>query len=219
VDTNLERVGYSSIGPAYLADKKPDICGYTHFTGSGALGPVDAGTSAATPVVAGVVAAVRTKRPYSAGNPEASPAAIRSLMTSTAMDLSPSGWDYATGYGVVDGHALRLKFCATFPQKCVAHPWLCWDICKQFPWVCKGISEWPEIPGPGPVEQVPDVLNPKLISSIKRLARLSGITDPLELAAVMSLLLTTRTPAPVMPAQSVAKEGSKLGDCGCGGKH
>ncbi len=61
VDTRRERVGYSAIGPGRLAERKPDISGYTHFKGSEVF-ESDGGTSAACPVVAGVVAAVRSKR-------------------------------------------------------------------------------------------------------------------------------------------------------------
>lgn len=64
-DTNNERVGYSSQGPAItgMYGMKPDITGYTHFLGSQAFGPnsPDSGTSAACPVVAGCIAAFRTK--------------------------------------------------------------------------------------------------------------------------------------------------------------
>ena len=55
VDITRARVGYSSQGPGRLVNKKPDICGYTHFAGSG-VEKKDTGTSAACPVVAGVVA-------------------------------------------------------------------------------------------------------------------------------------------------------------------
>ncbi|MFN3681148.1 MAG: S8 family serine peptidase, partial [Nitrospira sp.] len=93
VDISNTRVGYSSQGPARLSRNKPDLCGYTHFQGSGVY-PADGGTSAATPVVAGVVAAVCTKRPYSPGSPSTSPAAIRALMRSTATDVGAAGFDF-----------------------------------------------------------------------------------------------------------------------------
>lgn len=35
VDTTKARVGYSTIGPGRLTRQKPDICGFTHFRGSG----------------------------------------------------------------------------------------------------------------------------------------------------------------------------------------
>jgi len=110
VDINSERVGYSAIGPGRLADRKPDIAGYTHFKGSEVFDN-DGGTSAACPVVAGAVAAVRTKRAYDAADPATSPAAIRALMTSTARDLGAAGYDYEHGYGSVDGAKLRDEVC------------------------------------------------------------------------------------------------------------
>ncbi|MEV4102811.1 S8 family serine peptidase [Nonomuraea sp. NPDC049649] len=99
VDVRGERVGYSSQGPGRLAARKPDVCAYTHFTGSGAYGDEpDAGTSAAAPVAAGLVAAVRTRWPAS----RLSPAQLRALLRRTAEDRSTVGFDYDYGYGIVD---------------------------------------------------------------------------------------------------------------------
>jgi subtilisin family serine protease len=81
VDTKKKLVGYSSQGPGRLEQRKPDVAGYTHFAGSGVY-PVDSGTSAACPVVAGVVAAIRTK--YSAGT--LSPLQLRAFVQRTAED-------------------------------------------------------------------------------------------------------------------------------------
>ncbi len=102
VDVEKQRVGYSSVGPGRLEDKKPDLSGYTHFKGSG-VSAADGGTSAATPVVAGVVAAIRTQQPYKPGVPETSPAAMRNMLTKSAEDLGPVGYDYEHGWGVVNG--------------------------------------------------------------------------------------------------------------------
>ena len=110
VDTQSERVGYSAIGPGRLADRKPDICGYTHFKGSEVFDS-DGGTSAACPVVAGAVAAVRSKRAVDPADPATSPAAIRELLASTARDLGAAGYDYEHGYGIVDGAKLRDEVC------------------------------------------------------------------------------------------------------------
>ena len=111
VDTRAARVGYSSIGPGRLTDRKPDISGYTHFKGSEVF-EADSGTSAATPVVAGVVAAVRSKRPVDPAQPSTSPAAIRALLTSTARDVGSAGYDYEHGYGVLDGARVHDEVCA-----------------------------------------------------------------------------------------------------------
>jgi subtilisin family serine protease len=101
VDVKRRRVGYSSQGPGRLAAQKPDLAAYTHFKGSGVY-PEDGGTSAACPVLAGLVAAIRSK--YPAG--KLSPAQLRSLLFKTAIDLSKKGHDYDFGWGVPDPGAL-----------------------------------------------------------------------------------------------------------------
>jgi subtilisin family serine protease len=97
VDINKDRVGYSSQGPGRLTKKKPDVAAYTHFVGSGVY-PADGGTSAACPVAAGVVAAVRTK--YSAAT--LSPLQLRSLIQKTAEDKAHVGFDLDYGWGILD---------------------------------------------------------------------------------------------------------------------
>lgn len=104
VDTRGARVGYSSQGPGRLSRRKPDICTYTHFAGSKAFGPdePDSGTSAATPVAAGVVAAIRSQLPVA----ELSPAEMRTLLRRTADDLGMAGFDFDYGYGTIDAAAI-----------------------------------------------------------------------------------------------------------------
>ena len=109
VDTQKNRVGYSTKGPGRLAHNKPDISGYTHFSGSGVY-PVDGGTSAATPVVAGVIAAVRTKFPYRRLRPLTWPGNMRRIITRTAIDRGAPGYDLQYGWGVVDGCKLATLF-------------------------------------------------------------------------------------------------------------
>ncbi|MFG1791107.1 S8 family serine peptidase [Nocardia sp. NPDC049149] len=103
VDTTGQWVGYSSQGPGRLADRKPDVCGYTHFLGSTAFGATepDTGTSAACPVAAGLVAAIRTT--WSATT--LPPAQLRSLLQRTASGR-PGGYNYDYGYGVLDTAAV-----------------------------------------------------------------------------------------------------------------
>jgi subtilisin family serine protease len=96
-----ERVGYSAIGPGRLADRKPDLCGYTHFAGSGVY-PADSGTSAATPVVAGLVAALRF-RLRADGEASTTPAAVRDLLNRTATPAGAEGYDPVFGWGIVSG--------------------------------------------------------------------------------------------------------------------
>lgn len=96
VDLHHRWVGYSSQGPATLDPRKPDLCGYTHFTGHTAC---DNGTSAACPVVAGVLASLRSAFPGLTQD------LARRVLTDTAVNLGPVGWDANTGHGVVQGAA------------------------------------------------------------------------------------------------------------------
>jgi subtilisin family serine protease len=97
VDVAKRRVGYSSQGPGRLSAQKPDIVAYTHFRGSD-IYDADGGTSAACPVAAGVVAAVRTKFPVA----KLSPAQLRSLIFRTTKDMGGLGFDYDYGWGVIE---------------------------------------------------------------------------------------------------------------------
>jgi subtilisin family serine protease len=100
VDTRRARVGYSSQGPGRLTRRKPDICAFTHFEGSLAFGTdsPDSGTSAACPVAAGVVAAVRSHLPVK----DLKPAQMRTLLRRTADDLGVAGFDFDYGYGTIE---------------------------------------------------------------------------------------------------------------------
>ena len=108
VDVNKDRVGYSSIGPGRLASDKPDISGYTHFEGSKVY-PADSGTSAAAPVVAGVVAALRSRMPQDPTDPNTSPAEVRKILRNTA-EASHSGHSFDYGWGIVSGYNIAAGF-------------------------------------------------------------------------------------------------------------
>ena len=94
------RLGYSSQGPGALYARKPDLAGFSHFVGSGVY-PADGGTSAASPVAAGVADALR----QGFATDRLAPAQLKRLLQRTARDLGGSGWDFDLGYGVIDARA------------------------------------------------------------------------------------------------------------------
>jgi hypothetical protein len=82
---------FSSEGPTTDGRAKPDVAGPDRVQTS--LTSLFAGTSAASPHVAGAVASLMAQ------NPGLSLAQIKLLLTITAKDVSTSGYDYRTGYG------------------------------------------------------------------------------------------------------------------------
>lgn len=94
---NKVRLGYSSQGPGRLEENKPDLTAYTHFRGSEVYS-ADGGTSAACPVAAGMVAAIRSR--YSPT--ELPPAQLRQLLRRTTEDLGLIGFDYSHGFGLIN---------------------------------------------------------------------------------------------------------------------
>lgn len=105
VDVQKQRVGYSTRGPGALSRMKPDVAGYTHFQGSGVYA-ADGGTSAATPVVTGLVAAFRSRFPFAPGDPLRSPLNIRNILIRTAEDRGSFGFDFEYGWGIANGRRL-----------------------------------------------------------------------------------------------------------------
>jgi len=107
VTVKKARLGYSSQGPGGLSDRKPDIAAYSHFSGSGVY-QADGGTSAASPVAAGVVAALRQAWRTIA------PAELKGVIQRTAEPVS-GGWNYDVGYGILSAErawaekSLRVK--------------------------------------------------------------------------------------------------------------
>ena len=90
------RLGYSSQGPGGLNNRKPDLAAFSHFAGSGVY-KADGGTSAASPVAAGIVAALRQALP------KLSPGEMKAILQRTATAVG-SAWNYDTGYGIIDGY-------------------------------------------------------------------------------------------------------------------
>lgn len=85
-------VGYSSRGPAALSPRKPDFCSITHFRG---YFDSDSGTSAATPILAGVCALLRQAKP------SATTATIKAALIATCKDIGAPGFDIHSGHGIV----------------------------------------------------------------------------------------------------------------------
>jgi subtilisin family serine protease len=96
-----ERIGYSTTEPGRLEKNKPDIASFTHFAGSGVYA-ADGGTSAATPVATGVVAAIRRLYPSSL----LPPAKLRDMLRGTAKPGGANKFDHEYGYGVLDVRGL-----------------------------------------------------------------------------------------------------------------
>ncbi len=96
VNPRGEYIGYSSQGPAALDPRKPDFCSISHFQGYFAS---DSGTSAATPVAAGVAALMKQAKP------NATTSDVKQAITSTARDIGPAGWDKFSGAGIIQAKA------------------------------------------------------------------------------------------------------------------
>jgi len=125
VNKNEQFVGYSSQGPAALSPNKPDFCSVTHFTG---YFHSDAGTSAATPIAAGIVALLKQHKPALTQD------AARNLLRSTAKDIGPAGFDQHSGAGI-----LRAK--AAFDSLAPA-AWHNWESLGGFCTDGVGVSSW-----------------------------------------------------------------------------
>lgn len=105
-DVNDDHVGYSSLGPsiAKMFQEKPDLTAYTHFLGSKSrrIYLPDTGVSAACPVAAGCVAALRT----AAKPTQLSPAQLFRVLKATARagnGIGPGGtWNPTFGYGIIN---------------------------------------------------------------------------------------------------------------------
>lgn len=96
VNLRDEWIGYSSQGPSTLAPQKPDLCAFSHFTG---FFQSDSGTSAACPVVAGVLGLLRAARGRF-GQDRA-----RSVLIGSARKVAGPGWRNDFGHGIIDGAA------------------------------------------------------------------------------------------------------------------
>jgi hypothetical protein len=99
-DTDDLMVGYSSRGPsiAGMYQYKPDLVAYTHFLGSKTVGMdvPDTGVSAACPVAAGCVAALRTQFKW----PTVTPARMFQKLKDTAAG-GGGPWRPDFGFGII----------------------------------------------------------------------------------------------------------------------
>lgn len=82
--------------------KKSRISLHTHISTGLESIPIDAGTSVACPVVAGVVAAIRSVHPPS----KLPPVVLRDLLKTTANTGGNSGFNVDYGWGVIDVQSL-----------------------------------------------------------------------------------------------------------------
>ena len=107
VNTRHERIGYSSQGPGMFHMEKPDLSCYSHFFGNFGTGrpggdtstPFDNGTSAATPVAAGVAAMLLSS--FATLKPEDLLGALRA----GAHNVSGQPWDPGYGRGIISASA------------------------------------------------------------------------------------------------------------------
>lgn len=107
VNSHHERIGYSSQGEGMFERRKPNIASYSHIFGN--FGPgrpggnatsFDSGTSAATPVAAGVGALLLSAAPG------LSPHDLRRALIDSATNIGETvGWDRDYGHGVVNAAA------------------------------------------------------------------------------------------------------------------
>jgi subtilisin family serine protease len=89
-------IGYTSQGPAALDSRKPDFCAPSHFKGHF---EVDEGTSAATPVCAGVIGLLKSFDPTLTHD------VTKEILQKTAKDFCGSGWNPNSGYGMIQAEA------------------------------------------------------------------------------------------------------------------
>jgi subtilisin family serine protease len=101
VDIHDNRLHFSSQGPGGIYNRKPDIAAFSQFQGSRVM-DADSGTSAASPLVAGLIAALRQHPKLRTMTPPQ----IKGLIQQTARNVSGGGWNSDFGYGVADGQAI-----------------------------------------------------------------------------------------------------------------
>jgi hypothetical protein len=89
-------LGYSAQGPSALGAQKVDLCAPSHFRRAGNHAEPFTGTSAASAIVAGAMACLRSQ----AATPAASPSVLRQRLRDKASKAT-AGWDDRLGHGVL----------------------------------------------------------------------------------------------------------------------
>ncbi len=99
-------MGYSSEGPVFGASpEKPDIALPSHFADPANAAIANTGTSAATALAAGVVAAIRSGPKWNATS--LAPGALKQALMASADGGTP-GWNRKTGHGVLDAEGAMV---------------------------------------------------------------------------------------------------------------
>ena len=118
---------FTNNGTSVLAEvrNKPELVGPDGVNTTLKMGNLDYdgdsyynffGTSAAAPHAAAVAALIMQGRKKFLGQDVTTPSQIRSLLTNTATDMGPSGFDFTSGYGFINADAAMRSFAAPTPS-------------------------------------------------------------------------------------------------------
>ncbi len=119
VNTDRRWLEYSSQGPGPTNlgknpgkdNLKPDLCGPSEFINDVPPATLNAGTSAASGVVAGVVAALRSRWPSQLVSPEK----LIQILNENTQQLANTTWDPNYGYGIINVRKTVERLTADHP--------------------------------------------------------------------------------------------------------